>query len=308
MPSRPSVNNVVLETSTLQIGETIISAPAPNRAEGDVSRCLCISFPARSIVFTCDGSHRLLADPMSMVFFNRHEQYQYKIPYPETYRSDWLSLSEDLVEEAFPPILVEAHVSTIRFRVRLALVDSRVFALKTLILHSLRRGPAPDPLALEETCLDLLTAIPRMASLQAIPGGSSSVSLRASRQANLTLRTVEFLNQIYEERLTLGAIARQVGASPYHLCRVFKRHTHMTLHGYRNQLRLRQSLAMILDGTELAQIAIDLGFSDQSHFTKEFRRAFRLTPAGFRHAASIGAVRQLTCTKNRAADFIPKLS
>ena len=66
------------------------------------------------------------------------------------------------------------------------------------------------------------------------------------------------------------------------LCRLFRRHTGMTLHEYRTELRLRDALDRLASRRgDLTRIALDLGFSSHSHFTAAFRRAFGMTPTAF---------------------------
>jgi AraC-like DNA-binding protein len=82
--------------------------------------------------------------------------------------------------------------------------------------------------------------------------------------------------------VTLRDLAREVGCSPYYLCRVFRRATGRTIHGYREQLRLRTALAALADGADLTTLALDLGYSSHSHFTASFRKAFGTPPSRVR--------------------------
>jgi AraC-like DNA-binding protein len=69
----------------------------------------------------------------------------------------------------------------------------------------------------------------------------------------------------------------------FHLARTFKARTGFSLHGYRNQLRLRAALERLRDPkAALIDIALDLGFSSHSHFTETFRRNFGKTPSAVR--------------------------
>jgi len=80
--------------------------------------------------------------------------------------------------------------------------------------------------------------------------------------------------------MTLEEIGDAVNLSPHHFCRVFKRYTGMTIHGYRQHIRLTRAVQDVLDTDRpLAKIASDHGFSDQSHMTRCFSRAFGVPPA-----------------------------
>jgi len=74
-------------------------------------------------------------------------------------------------------------------------------------------------------------------------------------------------------------IAALVGASPYHLCRIFREATGFAIHQYLRQLRIRHGLEYVCETADpLDRIAVDLGFAHHSHFTSAFRRDFGLTP------------------------------
>jgi AraC family transcriptional regulator len=95
-------------------------------------------------------------------------------------------------------------------------------------------------------------------------------------------------------------VARRAGSSVFHLCRTFRRHTGSTLHGYRNQMRLRTALEQVAaPASDLTDLALDLGYSSHSHFTSAFRKAFGMAPSTFRRKATVQAVRELSSLLNQ---------
>ncbi len=80
--------------------------------------------------------------------------------------------------------------------------------------------------------------------------------------------------------------AREAHYSRFHLLRAFHARTGYTLHQYHLHLRLRRSLGPLLAGSPLADVALELGFQDHSHFTARFRRAFGETPSAVRAVAA----------------------
>src|SRR3954451_22960896 len=73
------------------------------------------------------------------------------------------------------------------------------------------------------------------------------------------------LHRRFREPLRLEDVASALYVSTYHLCRVFKEETGMSIHQYLTQLRLRQALKELAQGdTALATLANDLGFCCQS--------------------------------------------
>jgi AraC-like DNA-binding protein len=94
---------------------------------------------------------------------------------------------------------------------------------------------------------------------------------------------LDYLDDTFEQEWTLTNIAAEMGVHPVYLCRTFSEHFDCTLGEYIRKLRVlrgRQLLA-IDDGT-LAEIALQSGFADQSHFTRVFKKHFGLTPSDCR--------------------------
>jgi AraC-like DNA-binding protein len=81
--------------------------------------------------------------------------------------------------------------------------------------------------------------------------------------------------------LTLHALAHEVGLSPWHLNRVFSRTVGLPPHAWRNQWRLAQAKRLLRGGQSAAEVAASLGFADQSHLHRLFKRAFGVTPGGY---------------------------
>lgn len=75
-------------------------------------------------------------------------------------------------------------------------------------------------------------------------------------------------------------IADRVSVSQFHLARVFRRHTGFTLHGYRDQLRLRYCLDRLVAGdASVSDLSYAAGYSSPSHLCENFRRCFGFPPS-----------------------------
>lgn len=84
---------------------------------------------------------------------------------------------------------------------------------------------------------------------------------------------------------TLHEVADAAHSSAFHLARMFRRHTGLSLHQYRQRLRLAAALAMLEAGErDLAGLAHELGFCSQSHFGTVFRREIGVSPGEARAA------------------------
>ncbi|MDP3650794.1 MAG: AraC family transcriptional regulator [Rhodoferax sp.] len=78
--------------------------------------------------------------------------------------------------------------------------------------------------------------------------------------------------------LTLSALAGAVGLSPFYATRLFSRSVGMPPHAWRNQIRLNRALGWLRQGQSVTEVAAAHGFTDQSHFTRHFKRAFGIAP------------------------------
>jgi AraC family transcriptional regulator len=93
----------------------------------------------------------------------------------------------------------------------------------------------------------------------------------------------ELLQNRFAENLTHEVIAAAAGIHPVHLARVFRQRCKCTVGEYVRRLRVEFAARQLIATDEPpARIAFDAGFSDQSHFTRTFKRQTGMTPAAFR--------------------------
>ncbi len=83
---------------------------------------------------------------------------------------------------------------------------------------------------------------------------------------------------------SLVELARAVAVSPFHLTKMFRRVTGMTISQYRARLRVQAALARISGGDEdLSRIAASTGFADHSHMTRTIVAQVGHTPSALRN-------------------------
>lgn len=96
----------------------------------------------------------------------------------------------------------------------------------------------------------------------------------------------DLANDCFKESLNLSEIAGQIGVHPAYLAEMFRKHFGLTLGEYVRDLRLEYAFREVLETRRpLAEIALEVGFYDQSHFTKRFRERFNFTPLTIRQTA-----------------------
>lgn len=87
----------------------------------------------------------------------------------------------------------------------------------------------------------------------------------------------------WAQPVPLREAAAMVGLHETHFSRAFHRHVGMTANEYRARVRLRVASQLLLTTTHsLARVALNAGFSDQSHLTRAFSQKLGLSPAGYR--------------------------
>lgn len=96
-------------------------------------------------------------------------------------------------------------------------------------------------------------------------------------------KVLEILHSNFQEPNCLNDLADFVGVHPTHLARVFRQIEHCTIGDYIRKVRIENARQRIIRSKEtLVEIALNTGFSDQTHFTRSFRNVTGMTPTEFR--------------------------
>ncbi|EXF44419.1 AraC family transcriptional regulator [Pseudomonas sp. BAY1663] len=102
----------------------------------------------------------------------------------------------------------------------------------------------------------------------------------------VALRARDYLHAHADQDLGLDDLAAVTGVDRFRLSRAFKAAFGLAPHAYLVQLRLAKARQLLAAGQPPAQVAMTLGFADQSHLGRWFRRAYGLTPAHYRRRCS----------------------
>ena len=99
------------------------------------------------------------------------------------------------------------------------------------------------------------------------------------------VQAMKYIHENYSGDVSLADIAGAAHLSSYHLTRVFKKATGVSPHQYLVQVRVNSARSLLTAGAgdrSLAEIAAAVGFYDQSHLTRHFKRMFGITPKQLR--------------------------
>lgn len=96
-------------------------------------------------------------------------------------------------------------------------------------------------------------------------------------------RVLDFIESNLDQEITLSALAETAGMSPHYFSVMFKQSTESSPHQYVLRRRIELARRLLNDRrVSVLEAAVRSGFSDQSHFTKIFRRIVGVTPAAYR--------------------------
>jgi AraC-like DNA-binding protein len=171
-------------------------------------------------------------------------------------------------------------------------VSPHAYLLHSLLIERLQRGVATSPLEIEESALLIAGQALR-------PQGADEKAqvkpLKSRQPREIVEEAKALLAANCRQAIRLVDIARTLDLSPFHLCRLFTRHAGLGMHRYLTRLRLRAALEDVADPrASLTDVALEHGFSSQSHFTDAFRAEFGMTPRQVRGLASRAHLRSLS--------------
>jgi AraC-like DNA-binding protein len=150
-----------------------------------------------------------------------------------------------------------------------------------LLLAKARRRCDPDGLV--ETAVDLAAHLLAGVDRRRVSAGRPTT---ASRRRALVAGVREVLAG--QPDRSLPDLGRDLAVSPHHLSRAFREETGHTIARHRMRLRARAALERLAGGErDLARLAADTGFADQSHLGRVLRSEVGAPPAMLRLALTV---------------------
>ena len=151
-------------------------------------------------------------------------------------------------------------------------IDDRALAETVRCLYASLVGGV-NPLEAETLFIGALSGIvTRTAGAQQPPAGRERDAVRKVRQ---------YIHTRWAEKITLGELSTHAGLSRYYLLRVFCAETGMPPHAYQDSVRLSHAKRLLRQGLSPLDVALETGFSDQSHFANRFKRLAGVTPGRY---------------------------
>ncbi|WP_324824617.1 AraC family transcriptional regulator [Sinanaerobacter sp. ZZT-01] len=93
----------------------------------------------------------------------------------------------------------------------------------------------------------------------------------------------EFLEENYMKNITLNDLSDLIGLSKYYLLRTFTKQRGISPYSYLETIRIDKAKKMLEEGISPLEAALQTGFSDQSHFSRFFKKFIGLTPKQYQN-------------------------
>ena len=115
---------------------------------------------------------------------------------------------------------------------------------------------------------------------------NNSVDLNEDVSENFNLKRIseitKYLNENYLKDIMLDDLAKIAHVSKYYLIRKFNECYGLSPHQYITNLRINYAKKLLKNKNYFADIAIESGFYDQSHFIKSFKEYTGVTPMKYK--------------------------
>jgi AraC family transcriptional regulator len=150
--------------------------------------------------------------------------------------------------------------------------DATVLALTCAMRDEVARGASTGRLYADSLSIALLSYV-----LERVP--PSSAKVRGSLPDEQQRRLRNYIRDNLGEDLSLSDLAALIGRSPRQFSTLFKQAFGQTPHRYLLEARLAEGARLLTrGGTDIAEVALRLGFCSQSHFATAFRRTYGVPP------------------------------
>ena len=96
-------------------------------------------------------------------------------------------------------------------------------------------------------------------------------------------KTVGYIQENYDQSISLNQLSELNNISKYHLCHIFKKNTNMTISEYITDYRLTEAIRLLQETKKnITTISYDIGFNSTSYFILTFKKKYGLSPGQYR--------------------------
>lgn len=92
----------------------------------------------------------------------------------------------------------------------------------------------------------------------------------------------KYLNRNYQENISLDELSKKFDLNPFYIIRLFKTNLNTTPHSYLLNIKINRAKELLKQGFSIVDTALECGFTDQSHFHRNFLKIVATTPKEYR--------------------------
>ncbi len=272
-------SDLVFHSPLVRVFDVTCHAPRSGCDREEYCSVTQIVVPRRGVFLLHHQGTPIVADPNTALIFGMGDTYQISHPVDGGDRCTVLVFSSELIDDALGSIGVRHR--TIHPATQLSI---------HVLTYTIATG-LTDRLEAEESAIYVLHALAR---------DFRSPSSWSWQWVNeFQKRRAEEVKALLASKPTdtwhLESIARAVYCSPFHLARQFRAMTGESIARYLLRLRLALALDYLAQGeTDLARLAVELGFAHHSHFSARFRSVFGMTPTAVRNTLTYRGFQQMS--------------
>lgn len=147
-------------------------------------------------------------------------------------------------------------------------------SLSSDVVSLIERFDLADKLPDDEKKVYLKILLSELIVLLSVCGGEHMTH----KEADLGARVIRYLNDNITKNISLDKLAKKFFVSKYYLCRAFKKHNGISVHGYINHKRVMYAKQLIESGETASGAAYKVGFGDYSAFYRAYVKTIGKAP------------------------------
>jgi two-component system, response regulator YesN len=107
-------------------------------------------------------------------------------------------------------------------------------------------------------------------------------SIRSVKNKDIIYKAMSFIRENYDRNISLDEVASEIGLNSSYFSKLFKDEMKLNYTDYLNRIRIEASKKLLKDGYSLVDAAQEVGFNDQSYFSKVFKKIEGISPGKWR--------------------------
>lgn len=117
-------------------------------------------------------------------------------------------------------------------------------------------------------------------------GKQNQTLAKLGKEPQAVQQVRDYLDEHFSENISMQQLASATHLSPFYLTRLFHKVVGLPPHAYQVQRRINHAKKLISRGVKLSDVAVDCGFTDQSHLSHNFKRSLGTTPGAYQRMTS----------------------